>query len=89
MIQTIEELSLNAWPGLQQILVDGWVLRFGGGYSRRANCAYVMYGGTKSAEEKIEICERTYREKNLPPMFKLTAATEPARLDGLLVVHVI
>jgi ribosomal protein S18 acetylase RimI-like enzyme len=84
MIQTIEELSLNAWPGLQQILLDGWVLRFAGGYSRRANSAYAMYGGTKSVEEKVEICERIYREKELPPMFKLTPATEPADLDPIL-----
>ena len=36
-IQTIEELSLNALPCLQQILDDGWVLRLAEGYTKRAN----------------------------------------------------
>ena len=26
MIRRIEELTLNAWPALQTVLVDGWVL---------------------------------------------------------------
>jgi hypothetical protein len=28
MIQTIEELSMDAFPALSTVLVNGWVLRF-------------------------------------------------------------
>jgi N-acetylglutamate synthase len=37
MIRYIEELALNAWPSLQPLLLDGSVVRFANGYTRRAN----------------------------------------------------
>ncbi|MDB5085123.1 MAG: family N-acetyltransferase, partial [Bacilli bacterium] len=33
----IEELTLNNWQPLQTMLYDGWLLRFAGGYTKRAN----------------------------------------------------
>jgi ribosomal protein S18 acetylase RimI-like enzyme len=90
MIRTIEELSMNAWPALQTLLVDGWVLRFADGYTRRANAIYPLYpaaggvGLAGGAPQTIEACQRQYRARGLPVIFKMTAACCPAELDDLL-----
>ena len=84
MIRTIEELSLNALPALQTMHVDGWVLRFANGYTKRANSVNPIYDSTSNVAEKIRFCEQIYRSKNLPVVFKMTSAAQPEDLDTLL-----
>lgn len=84
MIQTIEEISLNAWPSLQQILYDGWVLRFANGYTKRANSVNPVYISTQDVYEKIKRCEQIYIDKNLKPTFRLTSIAYPENLDEIL-----
>ena len=73
----IEEASLNAWPALQQMLFDGWLLRFAKGYTQRANSVNPLFGSSLNAEEKIELCERLYAEKEQPTIFRLTPFALP------------
>lgn len=84
LIQTIEEISLNAWPSLQQILYDGWILKFANGHTKRANSVNSVYTGTKDVYEKIERCEKIYIDKNLQPIFRITPIAQPENLDGIL-----
>jgi len=84
MIRQIEEFSINAWPAPTQIVYDGWIVRFGGGYTRRANSVHPLYPGTLSLDEKIAKCEGWYRERGLDVVFKLTNAAEPGDLDAQL-----
>ena len=35
IIRQMEERSMNAWPSLQTILDDGWVIRLANGYTKR------------------------------------------------------
>ena len=81
----IEEAALNSWPALQQLLFDGWIIRFAQGYTKRANSVTPLYPSSLSAEEKITFCERFYQEKQLPTIFRLPSfAAESASLDQLL-----
>jgi ribosomal protein S18 acetylase RimI-like enzyme len=83
-LQRIEEASLNAWPALQQLLFDGWILRFSRGYTKRANSVNPLYGSSLEAEAKIAACERLYAARGLSTIFRLTPFSQPSYLDQLL-----
>lgn len=84
MIQTIEELAMNAWPALQTILYDGWVIRFANGYTRRANSIIPVYSEQLAAQDKLAECEHLYQVRGLPVIFKLNGEQEARALDDLL-----
>ena len=84
MIPGIEEQSLNAWPALQTMHYDGWVLRFGAGYTRRANSINPLYPSTLELSKKVRECEEIYGSRGQDTVFKLTAAAQPAELDAYL-----
>ena len=83
-LKRIEEASLNAWPALQQLLFDGWILRFAQGYTKRANSVNPLYGCSMVAEDKIAACERWYTARGLPTIFRLTPFSRPSHLDQIL-----
>lgn len=78
-----EELASNAHPARQTQLYDGWVLRFAGGYTNRANSVNPLYPSTIHLETKIAECEKRYFAEGLPAVFKMSESVDP-RLDGLL-----
>lgn len=84
LIRLIEELSFNAWPSLQTVYDDGWLLRFADGYGRRANSVNPIYPSSQPVAPKIDRCEALYHQRRLNAVFKLTPASEPSNLDTLL-----
>jgi ribosomal protein S18 acetylase RimI-like enzyme len=84
LIRQIEETAMNAWPALQTVLYDGWVLRFADGYTRRANSVNPIYASTIDVNSKIVRCEEIYSQRGLPTIFKLTEEVCPLDLDSIL-----
>lgn len=81
----LEEAGFNAWPALQTVLLDGWVLRFAGGYTKRANSINPTYPGAMTdLAAKVATCEALYARRSLPPIFRLTSFGVPDGLDELL-----
>ncbi len=84
MIVRLEELALNAWPALQQVHYDGWILRFANGYTRRSNSVNPLYPGEYALEQKIDYCKALYRRRGLPAVYKISPGVFPAELDEVL-----
>lgn len=84
MFKNVEELTLHAWPSLQTMTLDGWLLRFANGCTKRANSISPLYEGKENVKEKIEECEALYKENGLATIFKITPFTHPSNLDALL-----
>jgi GNAT superfamily N-acetyltransferase len=80
----LEELAMNAWPALQTVLYDGWMVRFANGYTKRANSVTPLYPATLPLAEKIEQCERLFQQQKLRPTFRLSQATDISKLDAQL-----
>lgn len=77
-------MSLSAWPALGLIVLDGWLLRFAGGYTKRANSVNPTFVGRLPAVDKIPTCETHYERLALPTIFRLPSISPVPEVDGLL-----
>jgi N-acetylglutamate synthase len=73
----VEETCLNAWPALRQVLLDGWVLRFSEGLTRRANSVNPLRGPRETDDGLIAACETLYQRRGLPTIFRLPSIIGP------------
>ena len=81
---TIEELTMNAWPSLQTIVYNGWIIRMASGYTKRTNSVNPIYSFENNIDYKINYCENIYRKNNLPVIFKIIECNEYKILDQKL-----
>ena len=75
---------MNAFPALSTVLLDGWVLRFSEGYSKRANSVNPLYPCSTTIEDNIEHCEKLYSTRRLDTVFKLTESEAARQIDEIL-----
>ena len=81
MIRFLEKIAADAFVGLEEILYDGWELRFTQGFTGRANSVQIREASTIELPKKVAFCEKAYARHDLPCMFKLTDA------DGELISY--
>jgi GNAT superfamily N-acetyltransferase len=70
----VEETCLNAWPALREVLLDGWVLRFSEGLTRRSNSANPL---RPVSHTDLRTCEVLYRRLGLPTIFRVLSLIDP------------
>ena len=81
-----ERALLQAWPALSEQRVDGWVLRFGDGLTRRANSANPVTPEHGDIDRTITQVETRYRTGGLPAIFRVPSLVDTyieRRLDAL------
>jgi ribosomal protein S18 acetylase RimI-like enzyme len=72
-----EEAGLNAWPALQEIHYDGWLIRLGEGGTRRTNSVNVIGPSARALDEKIAHCEAVYAAHKKPSYFRIRSNAPP------------
>ena len=70
----VEETCLNTWPAIREVILDGWVLRFSGGLTRRANSANPL---RRVSHVDLRACEALYRRLGLPTIFRVLSLVDP------------
>jgi hypothetical protein len=79
----IEQAALRAFPALEEADLDGWMLRYANGHSRRTNSVQpISHRGEVDA--KVEAAEAWYAERGIPCTFRLTPMSTPTDLDATL-----
>jgi ribosomal protein S18 acetylase RimI-like enzyme len=80
----IEEAGLKSWPAIDTAMDGRWVLRAAGGYTKRANSVQSLDAGDDGdAESRIERAVRWYRDRQLPPVFRVTPLAGPRIVEAL------
>lgn len=76
-VALLEDLCLSAWPAQRQLYHRGWVLRFAGGHSGRANAVTAIGPAAELGAGFIDWCNAAYRQQGLVPRFRLTPLCPP------------
>ncbi|OZE23324.1 GNAT family N-acetyltransferase [Rhodococcus sp. 05-2254-6] len=70
-IRSLEAAAADGWPGVEREWIDGWQLRFGHGFTGRANSAAPLEpGASTTAETLAQIVDR-YAARGLQPTLSL------------------
>lgn len=81
----IERAAVRAWPAQETRNIDGWLWRYSGGGSQRANSVSALFYDGDDAEGTIDAIERLYRARNAPVRFQVGfPLSQPADLDDRL-----
>ena len=62
-IRELERRAFQAWPALETQANFGWVQRFAGGYTKRANSINAIEDGAHFTPDVMAELERPYREQ--------------------------
>ncbi len=79
-VRRLEDLSARSWPALETASLGGWVLRAGGGVTRRINSAWPRRPCTLSTAQLLEATRVWYAQRDLPPRVQLSPANAPPDL---------
>lgn len=82
----VEEAALNATAVREQLLYDGWLLRFASGQAKRMRSVSVIGPSRMEADLDVRLarCARLYEQHGQPLILRLTSLDEGPGLDAQL-----
>jgi len=83
-VQAIERLHVRAWPALQTAVVCGWLWRYSGGGSQRANSVSTVQFSGDDPVAALDEVEARYRARGAPIRIHTYDLTAPHGLIDLL-----
>ena len=83
-LRSMERLHVNAWPAFETARVDGWLWRYSGGGSQRANSVSTLHFTGSDPAAALDAVEARYRSKGAPARLHTFDLSAPANLGALL-----
>ncbi|MFC4279088.1 GNAT family N-acetyltransferase [Achromobacter aloeverae] len=80
----MEEAALNATVVREQMLYDGWLMRWANAKARRARSINPIAAPLIDIEEKLAFCRAHYQRVGRPLIFRINSACADAGLDARL-----
>lgn len=80
----MEDAAINASAVSQQMLYDGWLVRWSGGRHRRTRCINTVGPSHQSLTARLAFCADWYRRHGLPLLVRVTTLDQTG-LDASLV----
>jgi ribosomal protein S18 acetylase RimI-like enzyme len=84
LVRRLERAAFRAWPAREEIRIGGWLVRFAGGHTGRANSVNPMGSVSGDLRERVRECEELFRARHLRPLFRATPLLEPSELVSVL-----
>ncbi len=72
LIAALEERLLHVWPAVTTHMIDGWAVRFAGGYTGRANSASAIMCGARIDNALVTRIIAMYDQEKLTPQFRVS-----------------
>ena len=83
-LRCLERLHVRAWPALETADIDGWLWRWSGGGSQRANSVSTLSFWGENAAAALDRAEALYHAHGSPARFHTFEIGEPPALPRLL-----
>ncbi len=83
-LRRLERLHVRAWPASETARIDGWLWRWSGGGSQRANSVSTIDFIGNDIEGALDRVEARYRAKASPSQVHTYDLSQPSGLPALL-----
>ncbi len=81
-IRALETAAAKAWPGVESAWIGGWLVRAGGGFTRRANSAVPLDLGARADAETLAAIGAWYSARGLPTLLAVPERLLPGNRIG-------